>query len=138
MPPSVVRVSPPDGSTWAVVIGPLLVGATFSEAVDVTTLDGGSFFVTPGQFDKVAYSVVGLRATLLGYVPYDERIHATLTTAIRDLAGNPMPQEVVWAFSVTASEFDICADTPDFPGCESGGGGACFIRALRGWPAGER
>lgn len=138
VPPSVVRVWPPDGSKWSLVVGPVSVSARFSEAVDVMTIGGESFFLAPGQPVEVGWSSETWTATMLASVPDDALIQATLTTAIRDLAGNPMPQEVVWAFSVSASEFDICADTPDFPGCESGGGGGCFIRALRGWPAGER
>jgi hypothetical protein len=77
------------------------LAVTFSEAMDPATITGVSFMVRNGPL-VVTGSVVyrGLTATftpdfhLLPNATYT----ATITTAVRDLAGNKMLQDFIWTF----------------------------------------
>jgi uncharacterized delta-60 repeat protein len=99
-PPSVQSTSPPDGATE--VSTTALVTATFSEAIDPSSVDATTFQVLDGALSPVAgaVSAAGSTATFTPSTPLvrGALFTATLGPAIRDLAGNPMAAPVAWSF----------------------------------------
>ncbi len=127
-PPTVVATDPADGAEDVLATRPLT--ATFSEAMDPATLTGASFTLTPqGGGSPVAASVTydaGQFAATLepdAELAYATVYEARLTTAVTDLAGNPLAQDQVWTFTTRLVE-PICAiatSTADFAaGTQSG------------------
>ena len=105
--PTVAAVSPLDGS-----IGNCLtktVTATFSEAMDPTTVTASSFVVTAGGVavaGTVSYDTVAMLATFVpsapaGFAPNTAFV-VTVTTAVTDLAGNALAADKVWGFDTGA------------------------------------
>ncbi len=101
-PPTLASTSPVDNAVDVAVS--TLVTVTFSEAIDNTTVDGTSFFVSDGV-DNVAGTVsVSPDNTMATFTSSallaDNTVHtATLTTDVTDLAGNPLADNVVWSFT---------------------------------------
>ena len=77
------------------------LAATFSEAMDPATITGTSFMVKTGPLIVTGTVVYrGLTATFtpdFHFLP-NATYTATITTAVRDLAGNQMLQDFVWTF----------------------------------------
>jgi peptidoglycan/xylan/chitin deacetylase (PgdA/CDA1 family) len=110
-PPQLLMTSPADGASDAAV--QRTVAAAFSEDLDPATLDTLSFVVTdalggtvPG---RVAWDEQARLAFFTPEVPFDPAASytANLTSAITDLAGNPLAP-AAWTFSSVApvSGFD--------------------------------
>ena len=81
-----------------------LVTATFSEAIDDTTVDGTSFFVSDGVDNVVGTVSVSpdnttVTFTSSAFLADNTAYTATLTTDITDLAGNPLAAEYTWSFT---------------------------------------
>ena len=106
-PPTVSAISPIDGSTGNCLTR--TVTATFSEAMDPTTINTNSFIVTAGGVavaGTVAYDIVAMQATFVptasaGFAPNTVFV-ATVTTAVTDLAGNALATDKVWGFTTGA------------------------------------
>ena len=105
--PTIVSVSPVDAS-----IGNCLtksVTATFSEAMDPSTITTASFGVTAGGIavaGTVSYDTVAKLATFVptaaaGFAANTPFV-VTITTAVTDLAGNPLAANKVWGFTTGA------------------------------------
>ncbi|MFA6008003.1 MAG: Ig-like domain-containing protein [Candidatus Shapirobacteria bacterium] len=79
------------------------ITATFSEAMTTGTISGTSFFLAgPGSTAVAgAVSYTGTTATLNPNVDlaYNTLYTATLTTAVTDLAGNPLAANKIWTFT---------------------------------------
>lgn len=90
------------------------VTAIFSEAVDPLTLTAASFLLecpagTP-MTGTVVYGVTGNVATFTptpGTLPYNTQCRATLTTDVKDLAGNALASPYSWTF-LTATDISFC------------------------------
>jgi len=103
-PPAIVSVSPPEGSACGVPESD--VQATFTEDVDPASLASGSFTLSDG-----AQPVPGNLSTLwervsltpVNGLAYATTYTATVTTAIRDLAGNALTENHTWSFSTVAA-----------------------------------
>jgi myo-inositol-hexaphosphate 3-phosphohydrolase len=102
-PPAVATVSPADGST-GVAVG-ANVQATFSEPVDPTTVTTGTFTLTRSGGSAAVAAVVSYdgatkTATLdpTGDLSTSTSYTATVTTAVKDPAGNAIPTSKVWSF----------------------------------------
>jgi len=99
-PPTVASTVPGNNATGVAVT--TTVSATFDEAIDGTTVDGTSYFVTDGVANVVGtLNVVGSTAT---FTPSADLAAATvytatLTTAVTDLAGNPLAADYTWSFT---------------------------------------
>jgi hypothetical protein len=115
-PPTVVSTSPLMGANqvdWSTTIT-----ATFSEPVDPTTVNAQSFLLTevgvPVQ-GTVTYSRNTATFTpsqvLSLYGPYQ----ATVTTAVRDLAGNAMAAPFTWSFSTRDGQWGTVGTFPGTP-----------------------
>ena len=105
--PTIAAISPIDGSTGNCLTKS--VTATFSEAMDPTTITASSFVVTTGGVavaGTVSYDTVAMLATFVpsaaaGFAP-NAAFVVTVTTAVTDLAGNPMAANKVWGFNTGA------------------------------------
>jgi hypothetical protein len=103
-PPAVASTSPVGGAMGVPIASPIT--ATFSEALDPATITSASF--TLGKVGtRVAGTVVlsGKTATFtpLANLDYNTTFTATVTTAVRDLAGNNLPASFTWSFTTTAA-----------------------------------
>jgi hypothetical protein len=96
-PPTVISVNPED--TVSNVCLSHTVNATFSEAMDPLTITGANFAVA-GATGAVSYDAARFVATftpdfnLAGNTNYT----ATVTTGVKDLAGNALAANKVWTF----------------------------------------
>ena len=105
--PTVAAISPLDGSSGSCLTK--TVTATFSEAMDPTTITASSFVVTAGGLavaGSVSYDTAAMLATFVpsapaGFAPNTAFV-VTVTTAVTDLAGNPLATNKVWGFNTGA------------------------------------
>jgi hypothetical protein len=106
-PPTVLSTSPVDATTGNCLTK--TVTATFSEAMDPSTITSASFGVTAGGVavaGSVSYDAVAMLATFIpsaasGFAANTAFV-VTVTTAVTDLAGNPLASAKVWGFATGA------------------------------------
>ncbi|MBN1136165.1 MAG: Ig-like domain-containing protein [Anaerolineae bacterium] len=108
-PPTVLDTVPQNGQTNVNPHKPIY--ATFSEALDPTTVNASTFLVTvtaSGQpvagtvtYNAAAHQAVFTPSTYLS--PYQQHT-ARLTTGIEDLAGNALAADYVWSFYAGARD----------------------------------
>jgi hypothetical protein len=99
-PPTVVLTDPP--SNEGCVSQSATITAVFSEPIDQTTVNTGSFLV----FDELNQPVPGYVYSNQAVASFQPSSHlafssgyvARLTTEISDLAGNPLQQEYGWSY----------------------------------------
>ncbi len=99
-PPEVLSTTPDNNATAVALTA--TVSAVFDEGIDPATVDNTSFFVTDGVDNVVGtITVVDNTATFTpsAALAADTIFTATLTTAVTDLAGNPLADNVVWSFT---------------------------------------
>ena len=101
-PPTVSSTVPVDNAVDVLVN--TLVTATFSEMIDPATVDGTSFFVSDGVDNvagTVSVSADNTTATFTSSAFFADNsvFTATLTTAVTDLAGNPLESDYTWSFT---------------------------------------
>jgi len=103
-PPIVSSTSPTDGATNVAIA--TVVTATFSEAMDATTISGTTFTLktTVGATTvagTVSYNAGTRTATFTPTSPLANNTNytATITTGAKDAAGNAMAANKVWAFT---------------------------------------
>lgn len=105
--PTIASISPADGSIANCLTK--TVTATFSEAMDPTTITTASFVVTAGGVavpGNVSYDTAAMLATFVpsaaaGFAPGTAFV-VTVTTAVTDLAGNALAADKVWGFTTGA------------------------------------
>jgi len=113
-PPVVLSTNPAAGAT-SVGTNQTIV-ATFDKGMDSTTLTGATFVVTgPGATmvgGTVTYSTIGSTATFTpsSVLLIDTTYTATITTGVKDLAGNALANNFVWTF-MTGAGTDSTAPT---------------------------
>jgi hypothetical protein len=115
-PPTVTSVAPSDLATQV----PINSGVTvqFSEAIDCSTLSTASFILTgpsggvPGLVSCAASSG---SFTPLGALSYSQTYFVTVTTALRDLAGNAMAAEFHSSFT-TAPGYSVGGTVSELDG----------------------
>ena len=112
--PTVVSVGPPNGTTAA--CGTTVVNATFSEAMNASTINSSTFtLVGPNGAPvsgQVSYSSANKVATLTlpAALAQNTTYTATITTGAKDSYGNGLAANYVWSF-ITAT----CAPPPPVP-----------------------
>jgi len=96
--PTVVITSPADDATDVLV--DTTVTATFSEAMDESTITTGSFTIA-GMIGSVSYNAGTDTATFTPAIglAYETTYTASLSTAITDAAGNPLASTYSWSFT---------------------------------------
>jgi hypothetical protein len=106
-PPTVVATAPPDAQTDVGVS--TIITATFSEAMNASTIDGTTFTIktTSGGTPvagTVTYNPGTLTATFTLTSPLANSTNytATITTGVKDVSGNAMAANKVWAFTTIA------------------------------------
>jgi hypothetical protein len=103
-PPTVASTSPMDATTGSCLTK--AVTATFSEAMDASTIATTSFQVTAAGVavaGTVSYDPAAMLATFVptaaaGFAANTAFV-VTITTAVTDLAGNPLAAAKVWGFT---------------------------------------
>jgi len=101
-PPTVIATSPVNGAT-NVALGSAIT-ATFSEPVNCTTLTSSSFTVKQGG--AAVAGAVSCENSLATFTPTanlssSKTFTATLSTAVKDLAGNSLASAKVWSFTTS-------------------------------------
>ncbi len=116
LPPNVISTSPADSATHVAVDA--VMTATFSEAMNASTIDINTFTVDNGVTGTVSYDANSTTATFTptSDLNYDTTYTATITTDAEDVAGNGLQADYSWSFTTQSEE-------------NSGGGGdgRCFI-----------
>ncbi len=101
--PTISSVSPSNGATAA--CGTTVVNATFSEAMDPTTINSTTFTLTGPNgttiAGQVSYNASNKTATFTLAQPLAEntKYTATITTGAKDLYGNAVASNYVWSFT---------------------------------------
>lgn len=101
MPPPVTSVTPADGASCAAIDGSIT--AMFGEEMDPLTISSSTFLLT----DKSGQPVTGWvtyannTATLDPYLSlaYSSLYRATITTGVKDIAGNALMADYTWTFT---------------------------------------
>ncbi|MBJ6724954.1 kelch repeat-containing protein [Geomesophilobacter sediminis] len=109
--PVVSTTVPLSGATGVAPGGQVL--AVFSAAVDVTTINSTSFSVKDSTTQavmpgSVVYNSTSLTATWTPTAALTSGTNytATLTTAVKDLSGSPLPADFSWSFT-TANYYNV-------------------------------
>lgn len=111
--PTVVSTAPTQGQT---AVGTnAVVTATFSEAMDASTINGSTFFLEPEVAGAISYSGVTATLTPAPALSAGTTYTATVTTGARDTAGNPLAESRTWAFTTEAPPV-LPAELPLSPG----------------------
>jgi hypothetical protein len=106
-PPTVVSTSPGAGSSCAGTDA--AITASFSESISAASVSASTFNVlNTGNNTPVTGAVSALNATSFSFVPlgglsFSTTYRATLTNAIRDVAGNAMTADHTWTFATVAA-----------------------------------
>jgi N,N-dimethylformamidase beta subunit-like, C-terminal/Domain of unknown function (DUF4082)/Malectin domain/Bacterial Ig-like domain len=119
--PSVTSVSPSDGSTYTARSTP--VTATFSRAMDGSTITSSSFTVSAGGSAvaaTVAYDAASRTATLTStdLLAAATTYSATVDTTVKAADGTPLTKAYSWTFTTAACPCSIFPDAlqPDSTG----------------------
>jgi Bacterial Ig-like domain len=101
-PPTVTATTPVAGASGTGINGPISV--TFSEPMDASTIKSASFTLDHGVTGTVGYDGATMTATFTpaANLTYSTTYTATITTAVKDLAGNPLAQAKTWSFTTMA------------------------------------
>lgn len=100
IPPTVSFTSPANRATGVAVNG--AISAVFSEAMDVSTMDTDTFVVNDGSSNisgSVSYAGTTATFTPSGNLNSSTVYTATITTGVKDLAGNAMASDYTWSFT---------------------------------------
>lgn len=99
-PPTVIFATP---AAIDVPVNTAIV-ATFSEPMDELSINTASFFLNNGVTGITAYDGFNKATfTLASSLAYSTTYTATITTAVKDLAGNPMAAAYSWTFTTSAA-----------------------------------
>lgn len=100
--PSIASTSPTSGATRVAINASIT--ATFSEAINSSTVTTSSFTLAPTAGGANVAATVGTSGTTSTFTPtsnlsYSTSYTATLSTAVQDTAGNAMTAAASWAFT---------------------------------------
>ena len=102
-PPTVVSVSPANGATGVCSLA--VITATFSEAMNPSSINTTTFTVSPGVTGIITHDVSN---TIFTFTPssalaINTVYTATITTGAQDTFGNPLATDFVWSFRTAAN-----------------------------------
>ncbi|MGD9099136.1 MAG: Ig-like domain-containing protein, partial [Anaerolineae bacterium] len=112
-PPAVASVTPSPGAGGVGVWEPVVVG--FRDAMDPASINGSAFTLIGGPFGAVTgtitYDAETLEATFTPHtaLAFSTTYTASLTTGVRDAAGEALPLSITWTFT---TEADLAAPRP--------------------------
>lgn len=107
-PPTVTSNSPDNNATG--VLTAVQLSVTFSEAVDAATINNSSFILVDGSSNPVSGTVSYASGTKTAtFTPNNDLDNstaytATISTAVTDVAGNPMAASHSWSFTTGAPD----------------------------------
>ena len=112
-PPTILAVLPASGSTG--VLTSAAISIAFSEPMDPTTLNSTSITLASGAVPisgNITVSTDGKAATFTptAALPYESTIDAAIATAAKDIVGNALAANMLWAFTTIAAP-DTAAPT---------------------------
>ena len=120
-PPAVIFDAPVNGATGVSIQSSPSV--TFSEAMDVTTLDQTTFTLKDSSNNPIPGNVRRTSQTAIFYpavaLSFSTTYVATITTGARDAAGNALAAEHSWTFSTEPAPVPAPAGLLAVPGDES-------------------
>jgi hypothetical protein len=99
-PPTVISTSPASGATGASITSVITI--TFSETIDSTTFNSGTFTLRNGESNvagTIAFDGALVTFTPSANLAYSTTYTGTITTGVKDLAGNPMSEDYSWTFT---------------------------------------
>jgi hypothetical protein len=111
--PTVTSTSPNNGATGVVLN--TTVSATFSKAIDPSTLNNSSFVLRDGANTVVPGTITynaGPHTAVLtpnGSLAASTLYTATLTTAVKDISGNSLAANFTWSFTTAAPPTCPCS-----------------------------
>ena len=100
VPPAVTGSTPANGTPRISVAG-TAPSVTFSKEIDPATVNGQTFYLTPGAVGTVSYDPATRTATFTpsGPLAYTTSYTATVSTGVADAAGNTLSGNYSWSFS---------------------------------------
>lgn len=104
IPPTIASTSPVAGASTVAVDA--LLSATFSEAMSASTISATTFTLNNGSANvagTVTYTGTTASFTPSGPLAYATQYTATITSAVKDLAGNAMAGNASWSFTTRTS-----------------------------------
>ncbi|KKO20531.1 MAG: hypothetical protein BROFUL_00753, partial [Candidatus Brocadia fulgida] len=129
-PPAVSDTSPVDDASGVAING--AIAAVFSETIDVSTISTATFTVNDGS-STIGGSVM-YHGTVATFTPLSDLIPsatytATITTGVRDLAGNAMAADYTWDFTA-GTDTDITSPAVSSTSPVNGASGAAINGAI--------
>jgi hypothetical protein len=102
-PPTVLSTSPTSGGTSVSILTALT--ATFSEAMDASTISAATFTVSPVTAGTVTIDTANRTAIFRPtYNFFSSTVYtATVTSGVKDAAGNTMTADKTWSFTTQAA-----------------------------------
>ena len=103
-PPTVSSTAPANNATFVAVN--TTISATFSEAMDASSITTATFLVNNGSSNiagTLTYSGTTATFTPTTDLDYDTTYIGTITTGAKDLAGNPLEADYTWSFTTTTT-----------------------------------
>ncbi len=97
--PTITEVSPIDGAQ--LIARDAVVTATFSENMRVSTIDSAAFEIAPDVPGTVSYDSRVLTFTPSQLLDSNTTYTASVTTAVKDTAGNALASDFFWEFSTS-------------------------------------
>ena len=123
-PPTVISVTPANGATGVCSLA--VITATFSEAMNASSINTTTFTVSPGVTGTITHDVTDTIFTFTPSSPLaiNTLYTATLTTGVRDLFGNGLAGDFIWSFRTAANGCNppptVISETP-----ANGSAGVC-------------
>jgi hypothetical protein len=114
--PTILSTSPADGATDVAINA--VITATFSAAMDPSTITAATFTVKDSIGDPVAgtvtYDEASLTATFTpsGYLAPATTFTITLTTGVKSLEGVEMAENYVWDFQTAKADYYVINEYP--------------------------
>ena len=99
-PPTVISTDPVNGATGVLITKKIT--ATFSEAMDATTINTTTFLLKQGATSitgLVTYAGTTATFSPVANLSFNTTYTATLTTGAKNLAGNALASNYVWTFT---------------------------------------
>jgi alkaline phosphatase len=112
--PIVLFTDPLDGTKDVPVN--YVITANFSEPMDSSTITTGTFFLSDGAIaiaGEVSYTDMTSTFTSTASLENDNTYTATITTGVKDMAGNPLLTDYVWSFTTQSNTND--SSGPEIP-----------------------
>ena len=123
-PPFISVRSPIPNGTAATIND--VISVQFSEPMDASTLTPLTFISNDGLSGAITYDAASRSASFTPDAPLAPvtTYTFTLTTGVRDVAGNPLASPVSWSFSTQDASATAASSS------SGGSGGGCFIQSV--------